>query len=112
ARDLRRVVGVLEAEESRMYSSSLLFVFEGDGHALRTAIESGNKIFEAVAAGQDGEKINFSRTNARIDSGIGMEDDEDDDEEDEGPKAYALRLIDFAHAKWTPGEGPDENVLL
>jgi len=27
------------------------------------------------------------------------------------PKIQVLKLIDFAHAEWTPGTGPDENVL-
>ena len=47
----------------------------------------------------------------------GEEDDdnvsseEEDDEENDSPSAYAVKLIDFAHTKLTPGEGPDLGVL-
>lgn len=125
AQDLRRVQEVLEKEESRMYSASLLFVFEGDGETLRAAIE------EAKAGAFEPEHRRGSTrapaANHRVDSGIGLEEDElcdsgsardfgdsddDSDEESSFPRIYTLKLIDFAHAAWKPGQGPDENVLL
>jgi 1D-myo-inositol-tetrakisphosphate 5-kinase/inositol-polyphosphate multikinase len=39
------------------------------------------------------------------------DEEDDEDEEYELPKLATVKLIDFAHAKWTPGQGPDENVL-
>ncbi|KAI3318709.1 SAICAR synthase-like protein [Xylariaceae sp. AK1471] len=142
ARDLRRVEEVLEKEESRMYSSSLLFVFEGDGPALRAAIEEA-KAEEAemerveaqvVASMNKRSAPRAVSANLRVDSGIGMDDEElkfvtesvtfdhglgdegsgDDDFEEMSsfPHIYTLKLIDFAHAEWTPGLGPDEAVLL
>lgn len=39
------------------------------------------------------------------------DDDEEEEEESSLPKAHEVHLIDFAHATWTPGLGPDENVL-
>ncbi|KND87208.1 Inositol polyphosphate multikinase [Tolypocladium ophioglossoides CBS 100239] len=108
-RDLGRVQEVMARHESRMYSTSLLFVFEGDGEALRAAIEENN----ALADSANG-KSSLDRTTKRIDSGIGL-DDEDDDDFDELeaslPQIYTLKLIDFAHAQWAPGQGPDENIL-
>lgn len=143
ARDLRRVEEVLQKEESRMYSSSLLFVFEGDGPALRAAIEEAKAEetdIEPIATGlaTSVSKRSAPRTvstNFRVDSGIGMGDedlkfvtesvtlepeageesgdsDEDYDELSSFPHIYTLKLIDFAHAEWTPGLGPDEAVLL
>lgn len=146
ARDLRRVEEVLEKEESRMYSSSLLFVFEGDGPSLRAAIEEAKaeeSDVEPMATGlaAPANKRSAPRivsTNTRVDSGIGMGDEElkfvtesvtpaevgaeaesGDEDEDEDydelssfPHIYTLKLIDFAHADWTPGLGPDEAVLL
>jgi 1D-myo-inositol-tetrakisphosphate 5-kinase/inositol-polyphosphate multikinase len=57
----------------------------------------------------------------RVDSGIVIDDDgeivtsrDDDDLDDDDmnfPRVYSLKLIDFAHAQWTPGQGPDENNL-
>ncbi|GAP84789.1 putative inositol polyphosphate multikinase [Rosellinia necatrix] len=141
ARDLRRVEEVLQKEESRMYSSSLLFVFEGDGPALRAAIAEA-KAEEAKLQRARTEPIISKRsapravtTNLRVDSGIGMDeedfkfvtesitfddgvedesgdDDEDFDEMSSFPHIYTLKMIDFAHAEWTPGLGPDEAVLL
>ncbi|KAI0150356.1 inositol polyphosphate multikinase [Xylariaceae sp. FL1272] len=143
ATDLQRVQEVLENEESRMYSSSLLFVFEGDGKALRAAIdelksdgaERQRVAAEATApAGKRTTTIRNVGANSRVDSGIDMGEDElklvaetvprhvldelDDEEEEDDesemsvfPHIYTLKLIDFAHADWTPGQGPDENVL-
>ncbi|KAI1660923.1 inositol polyphosphate multikinase [Daldinia decipiens] len=125
AQDLRKVQEVLEKEETRMYSSSLLFVFEGDGVALREAIEEA----KSTAAIPE-HKRGTSRApvaNLRVDSGIGITEEDlyepdmaedfdeledDSDEESSFPHIYTLKLIDFAHATWKPGQGPDENVLL
>ena len=80
---------VLEGQESRMYSASLLFVYEGDGKALETALKE--------------EEANAKKP---------PKDEDDDSEEDEKvKKVEELKLIDFAHANWTPGKGPDENAL-
>ncbi|KAI2635153.1 SAICAR synthase-like protein [Xylaria nigripes] len=145
ASDLRRVEEVLKKEESRMYSSSLLFVFEGDGPTLKAAIE------EEKAAASEMEQFELEpevtpsvnkrvapravTATSRVDSGIGMADedltfvtesvashtdldeesaDDDDDfvEMSRFPHIYTLKMIDFAHSEWTPGLGPDEDVLL
>lgn len=95
--DVSRIQKIIEAEESRMFSSSLLFVFEGDGEALRAAMEEASRSPATLVNG---------------DSNGSVEDDEEDsDEEDLGPKIYTVKVIDFAHAQWTPGLGPDENAL-
>jgi len=144
ARDLQRVEEVLQNEESRMYSSSLLFVFEGDGAALRDAIEKVKaaetevKPAEPEVVALVSKKRSAPRAvsaNLRVDSGIGLNDeelklvaesisfdqglgvgseDEDDDYEEMSsfPNIYTLKMIDFAHADWTPGLGPDQDVLL
>lgn len=130
ATDLRQVQKMLEAEESRMYSSSLLFVFEGDGEALRAAIrETSARATTSVPARS---LASGPCANLRVDSGIGMDDEDNpmietvedvdgdalsvgSDESDEFsnyPRIYSLKLIDFAHADWVPGQGPDENILL
>jgi 1D-myo-inositol-tetrakisphosphate 5-kinase/inositol-polyphosphate multikinase len=92
--DVLQIQEVLEGQESRMFSSSLLFVFEGDGVALRSAMEEA------------------SRSPATLANGDESGSSEDGDElENAGPKIYAVNVIDFAHAEWTPGMGPDENSL-
>lgn len=141
--DLRVVEEVLAKEESRMYSASLLFVFEGDGEALRAAMEEKTAIelereerearMFAGASVHDKVFKSVPCANQRVDSGISMDDDgnavlgttvvealgdaegsdysEDSEEFSSEPKIYSLKLIDFAHARWLPGQGPDENVL-
>lgn len=97
--DLLEIQKTLENQESRMYSASLLFVFEGDGQALRAAMEEASKSPATLTNGINGyEDVN------------GEEDDEDD--EDMSSKIYSIKVIDFAHAQWVPGMGPDENALL
>lgn len=87
----------LATEESRMYSSSILFVYEGDEEALHRAFDGAKEMQE-----REGEK------EARDD---GEDDESDDDALDKLPKIFAVKLIDFAHARWTPGQGPDQNML-
>lgn len=118
ARDIAHVEHVLSRNETRMYSSSLLFVFEGDGDALRAAVDEHNSIADAlIERAPEGKP---TRTAARVDSGIGMEDDDFDSEAEFSsvPRVYSLKLIDFAHARFLTdkdrerGEsGPDENCL-
>ncbi|KAG6016569.1 hypothetical protein E4U43_003506 [Claviceps pusilla] len=113
ARDLANVDDVLSNYDTRMYSTSLLFVYEGDGDALRKAFDENEAFF------QDAERRAPSlQSPRRYDSGIGFDDDEglcDSDLEDavtRVPKLFSLKLIDFAHASWAPGQGPDENILI
>lgn len=104
--DLEQIQAVMENQESRMYSASLLFVFEGDGEALRFAMEEATKRGEALANGNG----NGNGVNGHSETDDDVEDD--DDEEDDTPKIYSLKVIDFAHAEWVPGKGPDENSLM
>lgn len=105
ATTVQDVEEILTQLETRMYSASLLFVFEGDGEALRTAIEKNNEIAQAVST--------MERTAAkRVDSGIVLEDDDElADLVDSLPPMFTVKLIDFAHATWVPGQGADENML-
>ncbi|KAK6539749.1 hypothetical protein TWF694_009945 [Orbilia ellipsospora] len=95
---VEQVLGVLESQESRMYSASLLFIYEGDPDALDQALEFEKKKEPGKGTLLDDED---------------EDEDEDDDNEDEEEtkKAEDLKLIDFAHASWTPGEGPDLNSI-
>jgi inositol-polyphosphate multikinase len=98
--DLQDIQKTLENQESRMYSASLLFVFEGDGQALRAAMEEASRSPATLTNGINGH------------SHVDEDEDEDEDEEDTSPKIYTVKVIDFAHAQWVPGMGPDENALL
>lgn len=117
--ELKRVQAILENEESRMYSASLLFVFEGDGEALRAAVDETSA---SATMSQRGKSEAGGRSTSRVDSGISLDDDgelviasaaDEDVSDDEMnlPCVFSLKLIDFAHAAFTPGQGPDENNL-
>lgn len=116
--DLKGLQLALEHEESRMYSASLLFIYEGDGKTLREKFEAELEL-EKQLEREPSPELEGSSSGALvvIEANKGAEDadDEDDDEDSEGgqimPKVQALKLIDFAHAAWTPGQGPDENTL-
>ncbi|KAJ4352579.1 uncharacterized protein N0V89_007928 [Didymosphaeria variabile] len=81
--EVKDITQVFESKESRMYSASILLVYEGD-------VEE------------------YAKTKAKLRSAPPVE--EEGDEEDL-PQLAAVKMIDFAHATWTPGEGPDENAL-
>lgn len=99
--DVSRIQELLEGHESRMFSASLLFVFEGDGKALRYAMEEASKPPPATNGnGWLSEEDKYD------------DDDDDNEDEDTAPKIYSVKVIDFAHAEWVPGMGPDENSLI
>ncbi|KAI3120329.1 hypothetical protein CBS147326_9524 [Penicillium roqueforti] len=133
--ELKNLQRVLESKESRMYSASVLVVYEGDIEAMEQAIEEEQKApatrsREEEDDDEDDEEFElpeeaFQMVNVQLGDGMPQQainisidpetmqmPDVDDDEEDETPKVHALRLIDFAHASWTPGQGPDENLLM
>lgn len=162
--DLEGLRDALELEESRMYSSSLLFVYEGDWTALQEAFVLEKDVLathnervshqEYIADETYSSQIDTSNTidptneasltngtcspplNALCDclsssqvprittpdppSGLSSalpvdfcdpSDLDSASDELHFPRIQALKLIDFAHAQWTPGQGPDENLL-
>jgi len=78
---------VFESKESRMYSASILLVYEGD---IETYKETKKLLAEAAKK---------------------LKEEEGDVDEVPPRKLAAVKLIDFAHATWQPGQGPDENAL-
>ncbi|GAB7355093.1 hypothetical protein MBLNU459_g5676t2 [Dothideomycetes sp. NU459] len=96
----------LAHEESRMYSASLLMVYEGDSQARHEAVAAAIDRTARVRDGQDGGQA------TALEEEDEDEEDESDEEEEDPKKLFEVRVIDFAHAEWTPGEGPDENILF
>lgn len=94
--DIAEIKEVFAGIDMRMVGGSLLIIYEGDiekakaGVAWMDTVEDDDE-----EAGEDNEE-------------------ESDDEESKairpGPP-YVVKLIDFAHTRITPGEGPDEGVL-
>ena len=133
--DLRAMESVIVKEESRMYSASLLFVYEGNQEALQDAFATERDIIASldrkvsedddptggnvVKNDYDITKGNATVNGSGTDAGVrvnnrddeGDVEGEDEDEEVRFPAIQSVKLIDFAHAEWTPGRGPDENIL-
>lgn len=90
---------ILERSESRMYSASVLIVYEGDADTLSSLMK-----------GEDKKPRMEEKAPTTLE--VQQSEAEEEDEEEEGPPpAFKVKMIDFAHAQWTPGKGPDENVI-
>ena len=92
---------LLERAESRMYSASVLIVYEGDTEALGSLM-SGHE--PKTRADERAPTVGEVKKSV-----------EEEEEEEEGsaprPVAFKVKMIDFAHAGWFPGRGKDENVI-
>ncbi|QIW98551.1 hypothetical protein AMS68_004069 [Peltaster fructicola] len=92
--ELRDIRMLLETKESRFYSASVLIVFEGDPEALQERLLQ-----------QAGLQISQMQDSAD------EEQDEDDEIDEDEPPILRLKLIDFAHSSWCPGQGKDDNLI-
>ncbi|KAJ5312410.1 hypothetical protein PENANT_c027G10244 [Penicillium antarcticum] len=136
--ELKNVQQVLASEESRMYSASVLVIYEGDPEAMEVAIEEEKKISERRSQEEEDEDeeddqefdipeeamqlVDIQLGDGTPQQAINISIDPqtmpmpmptlDDEDEEDTPKVHDLRVIDFAHANWTPGQGPDENMLM
>jgi 1D-myo-inositol-tetrakisphosphate 5-kinase/inositol-polyphosphate multikinase len=90
---------MLEKYESRMYSASILIVYEGDSSALDMLMGAEPKTPRADERAPTLREIQKSVS-------------EEEDDETGPPVAFKVNMIDFAHASWTPGKGRDDNVIV
>lgn len=93
---------VLKGLELRIVGASLLIIYESDPERAMQGIKY------YMQEGSDDE---------RMDDGEGEEAEEDEDEDEDGPSKrpgppFSIHLIDFAHTRVAPGQGPDKGVLL
>jgi 1D-myo-inositol-tetrakisphosphate 5-kinase/inositol-polyphosphate multikinase len=82
--EVKDIIAAFEQKESRMYSASILIVYEGDVDE-------------------------YAKTKQTLRSAA--PDAEEGDEIEDLPQLAAVKMIDFAHATWREGEGADENAL-
>ncbi|KAJ2741297.1 hypothetical protein GGI20_005286 [Coemansia sp. BCRC 34301] len=88
--EVEELAVVIKSVETRMYSSSLLFVYD----ASKTRHE------QFVSRGKCGS-----------DKGSTDSDGDDDDDDDSSDGLLDVKAIDFAHSHWVPGQGCDELYL-
>ncbi|KAK7038053.1 kinase [Favolaschia claudopus] len=96
--DVADIRDAFAALEMRMVGGSLLILYESDP----ACAEEGLKSLKDEDEEEDED-----------------EDEDEDDEDENNPNKlakphppYDVRLIDFAHTRFVPGEGPDQGVLL
>lgn len=95
---LKYIHAVLSKKEFVMRAASLLFVYEG-------SVTEFYKKYDKLADLQAAEPS----TEAEPEN-----EDEDEDEpteDDIKDQMFSLTLIDFAHTRFVPGQGPDQGVL-
>jgi inositol-polyphosphate multikinase len=92
--------------EMRMVGGSLLIVYEGSTDKARAALDH----FVDTAGGH----ADAMDEDEEDEDAEGEDDDEVEVDESVAKKPgppFAVKLIDFAHTKLVPGEGPDEGIL-
>ena len=107
-RNLENLEFVLENEESRMYSASILMVYEGKDTSIAAVQYEEDK-----EKARDEQPDREGNEDEEVEAEAEAEDTDADsgDSDEASPRVCDTKLIDFAHARWTPGEGPDENAL-
>lgn len=98
-----------------MVGSSLLIVYEGDWDRAETGVQWLAKQSASMSSegdGGDGEEINEdTEVEGWEEDEESEEDGSDEESEMEMESPCVVRLIDFAHTRLKPGEGPDEGLL-
>lgn len=84
--EVKEIRDIIAELELRIVGGSLLIVYEGDAKRAQEGVD---------ILDEDDE-----------------EDEEDEDEDSQMPVPFVVKLIDFAHTRQAPGEGPDTGVLL
>lgn len=94
---LQLLYNCLLDSEVRIISGSLFFLFENDPKRWAEALQNEESYYALDPLIQE------------------LDEDESDSEADLTPDSVplsSLHIIDFAHAKHTPGKGPDENIIV
>ena len=80
----------------RMVGASLLIIYEADWIRAEESLTSFSE-----------EEDERNDEDKEID-----DDDEDESNSNRPGPPFVVKLIDFAHTRLAPGEGPDQNVLI
>jgi 1D-myo-inositol-tetrakisphosphate 5-kinase/inositol-polyphosphate multikinase len=95
--EIAEIREVYSSLEIRMVGASLLIIYEADWTRAEQSLISFS---EEEDEKEDDDDI----------------DDDDDDEDGSNSKRpgppFVVKLIDFAHTRLAPGEGPDQSVLI
>jgi len=110
---VQEIRDVISAIEMRMVGSSLLIIYEGDWDRAEMGVQWLAE--QAANATGDEETNGDGREFEEASEDESEEDEESDDESDDEHGGYkspcVVKVIDFAHTRLKPGEGPDQGVL-
>jgi 1D-myo-inositol-tetrakisphosphate 5-kinase/inositol-polyphosphate multikinase len=111
-KSIQELRDLLSSIELRMIGSSLLIVYEGDWDRAETGVQWLANQPASISSGEDGGEEEEINEDTEVE---GSEEDEESEEEDssdeESESPCVVRLIDFAHTRLKPGEGPDVGLL-
>jgi 1D-myo-inositol-tetrakisphosphate 5-kinase/inositol-polyphosphate multikinase len=109
AAELYAIRDAIAPIEMRMVGGSVLIVYEGDEDRARLGLE----LLERQPGFEDERGEENGRENSSDEDENEDEDEDEGDSDDEDTIGPPLRvkIIDFAHTRLTPGEGPDTGVL-
>jgi inositol-polyphosphate multikinase len=113
-KSIQELRDVLSSIELRMVGSSLLIVYEGDWDRAETGVQWLAKQPASMSSGEDGGEEEEMDEDTEVEGWEEDEESEEEDSSDEGlemERPCVVRLIDFAHTRLKPGEGPDVGLL-
>lgn len=109
---LQLLYNCLLDSEVRIKSGLLLFVYDADPLRWKDLdVESYLEADPLLAQDDDDDEDDEDADDEDADDENGESEDGDTTSQPKGPLSR-LRFIDFAHAKVTPGQGPDENIIV
>ena len=104
----------LSSIELRLVGSSLLIIYEGDWDRAETGVQWLAE--QPASMSSEGEDVKeqeiYEDTEEDVEEGWGEDEESEEGSSDEGGESpCVVRLIDFAHTRLKPGQGPDVGVL-
>ena len=102
---------LLSSIELRMVGSSLLIVYEGDWGRAETGVQWLAKEPASMSSGEDGGEEEEIEEEGEVEGSEEAEESEEDSSDEGSESPCVVRLIDFAHTRLKPGQGPDVGVL-
>ena len=104
----------LSSIELQLVGSSLLIIYEGDWDRAEMGVQWLAEQSASMSSEEEDVKAQemYEDTEEDVEEGWDEDEESDEDSSDEGSESpCVVRLIDFAHTRLKPGQGPDVGVL-
>ncbi|KAF8272475.1 hypothetical protein EI94DRAFT_1769747 [Lactarius quietus] len=111
-KSVQEIRDVLSAIDMRMVGSSLLIIYEGDWDRATMGVQW---LADQAASATGDEEPNGGEDFEEAEEDDSEDEESEDESEDEDGGGHrspcVVKVIDFAHTRLKPGEGPDRGVL-